>query len=64
MRLTEFWGRMEHQFGVGYASSVASDQVLSELGGRTVAEALDAGDDPKVVWRGVCAAFDVPARER
>lgn len=64
MRLTDFWDRMERQFGPGYASSVASDQVLAELGGRTVAEALAAGDDPKLVWRGVCAAFDVPARER
>ena len=55
---------MEKQFGVGYASSVAADQVLPTLGGRTVDQALAAGEDPKTVWRGVCESFDVPARER
>ncbi|HVV29996.1 MAG TPA: DUF3046 domain-containing protein [Mycobacteriales bacterium] len=64
MRLTEFWARMERQFGAGYADSVARDQVLAALGGRTVHEALDAGEDAKQVWRAVCAHFDVPARER
>ena len=54
---------MERQFGAGYADSVARDQVLASLGGRTVREALAGGADVKTVWRGVCAQFDVPARE-
>jgi hypothetical protein len=62
--LTEFWARMERQFGPAYADSYARDQVLAELGGRTVMEALDQGDDVKVVWRAVCRAVEVPARER
>ncbi len=55
---------MQEQFGVAYAESIATDQVLSELGGRSVRDALATGEDPKVVWRAVCAAFDVPARNR
>jgi hypothetical protein len=62
--MTEFWRRMERQFGPAYAESYARDQVLGELGGRTVREALDQGEDAKTVWRAVCAAVDVPARER
>ncbi|MDT0305601.1 DUF3046 domain-containing protein [Streptomyces sp. DSM 44917] len=60
MRLTDFWARMTEHFGAGYADSFARDHVMSELGGRTVIEALDAGWDAKDVWRAVCAAQDVP----
>jgi hypothetical protein len=62
--MTEFWRRMERQFGAAYAESYARDQVLRELGGRTVREALDQGEDAKTVWRAVCAAVEVPASER
>ena len=55
---------MEHQFGASYADSYARDQVLRELGGRTVHEAIVAGDDLKLVWRAVCVAANVPARDR
>jgi hypothetical protein len=63
VRITEFWKRMETHFGVTYADSYSRDQVLRELGGRTVVEALAAGDDVKSVWRAVCVAANVPARE-
>ena len=58
MRLTEFWSRMEGAFGAAYADSYARDQVLATLGGRTVHEALNDGDDAKQVWRAVCAALN------
>ena len=61
MRLTEFWKRMEGHFGPAYADSFASDHVMSELGGRTVRQALDAGWEARDVWRAVCAAMGVPA---
>jgi hypothetical protein len=64
VRLTEFWTRMQEQFGAAYAESIATDQVLGELGGRSAREALAAGEDPKAVWQAVCTAFDVPGRER
>ena len=64
MRHTEFWARMETALGPSYARSWAEQQVLGELGGRTVVEALAAGEPPKVVWRAVWAALELPARER
>jgi Protein of unknown function (DUF3046) len=60
VRLTEFWGRMREQFGDVYAESLAKDYVLSNLGGRTVNQALADGEDAKVVWRAVCDTFNVP----
>ncbi|MFZ0324092.1 MAG: DUF3046 domain-containing protein [Actinomycetes bacterium] len=64
MRLTEFWRRMHDNLGEGYASSYAHDQVIPGLGGRTVDEALAAGEDTKTVWRAVVAALDLPKSER
>ncbi|MGI9008480.1 MAG: DUF3046 domain-containing protein [Streptosporangiaceae bacterium] len=64
MRLTEFWRRMDEQFGAVYAQSVAKDYVLAGLGGRTITQAMADGDDVKTIWRAVCAAFPVPDRLR
>ncbi|MFF8827704.1 DUF3046 domain-containing protein [Streptomyces sp. NPDC015131] len=64
MRLTIFWERMAGHFGEAYAESFARDHVMSELGGRTVYQALDAGWEAKDVWHAVCAAVDVPADKR
>jgi Protein of unknown function (DUF3046) len=64
VRLTVFWERMRRQFGETYADSVARDYVLSDLGGRTVNQALADGEEAKVVWRAVCEAFGVPERHR
>jgi hypothetical protein len=55
---------MDARFGAGYSRSIAADQVLPQLGGRTVNEALSAGEDAKSVWRAVCDAFEVPGRLR
>jgi hypothetical protein len=64
VRLTDFWARLEHVFGPGYAASVAADQVLPQLSGRTIEQALAAGVETVVVWRAVCAAYPdrVPAK--
>ncbi|WP_344246679.1 DUF3046 domain-containing protein [Actinocorallia libanotica] len=64
MRLTAFWTRMNQQFGENYAESVARDQVIAGLGGRTVEQAFADGVDTRTVWKAVCAAFDVPERLR
>jgi hypothetical protein len=63
VRITDFWYRMEAQFGPAYATSFAHDQVLPPLG-RTVQQALAEGEDPKVVWRAVCEVFDCPPHLR
>ncbi len=47
MRHTEFWARMEQTLGSAYASSWAEQHVLRELDGRTVVEALAAGEQPE-----------------
>jgi hypothetical protein len=61
VRLTEFWSRMRAQFGESYADSVARDHVLTVLGGRTVNQALDDGEDVKVIWGAICETFKVPS---
>ncbi len=55
---------MEEEFGVGYARTVARDQVLTELAGRTADQALAERVAPRTVWFALCAAMDVPAARR
>ncbi len=64
VRLTEFWDRMDAQFGDVYAQSVAKDFVFDQLGGRTVERALADGVDAKTVWRTVCDTFKLPENVR
>jgi hypothetical protein len=66
VRLSDFWFRLEQVFGPGYARSVANDQVLSQLGGRTITQALAGGEPAVTVWRAVVAAYPerVPPRLR
>lgn len=64
MRLSEFWERMHRNFGETYAHSLARDFVMAELGGRTVEQALAAGEDTKTIWRAVCDTMELPAKER
>ncbi len=66
MRLTELWARLNETFGPAYAASVANDQVLATLGGRTINQALAAGEEVVNVWRAVVAAYPerVPAQLR
>ncbi|MGZ4449731.1 MAG: DUF3046 domain-containing protein [Nocardioides sp.] len=64
MRHTEFWARLDHALGTAYAGAWARQFVMADLGGRTAAEALDAGLPPKQVWAAVWSALDLPASER
>lgn len=64
MRFTHFWQRMDEEFGPIRAAALAKDHVFSELGGRTVDDALEAGLGTKRVWSVVCTAFDVPPDRR
>lgn len=64
MRHTEFWDRMELVLGPAYARVWAQQQVLAALDGRTVDEALAAGDPPKMVWRAVGEALSLPESQR
>ncbi len=64
MRHTEFWARLEHALGSGYYRVWADQFVMGDLGGRTTREALDAGVEPKQVWRAVWEALGLPDSER
>ena len=55
---------MESHLGLGYARVWAERQVIGELGGRTVDQALAEGEEPKRVWRAVWSTLGLPARER
>jgi len=64
MRHTEFWARMEQVLGAAYSRVWARQHVLSALGGRTVDQALQSGEPPKVVWRAVADALSLPESQR
>ncbi|MCF8602810.1 DUF3046 domain-containing protein [Gordonia sp. HY442] len=60
MRLTEFTELTGIEFGRLRADALLVDLVLTDLGGRTGAQAIDDGVDPRDVWRALCREFDVP----
>ncbi len=64
MRHSELRERMEQHLGGVYSRVWAQQQVLAELDGRTVEEALAAGEQPRRIWRAVWAALELPASER
>jgi hypothetical protein len=55
---------MDRHLGPAYSRTWAETQALSELGGRTVAEALDQGEHAKTVWRAVWSHLQLPPTER
>jgi Protein of unknown function (DUF3046) len=60
VRLTEFHELVEGRFGQARGASMLVDHVLASFGGRTAAQAIEDGVDPRDVWRALCADFDVP----
>ncbi len=64
MREAELWHRLEKSLGAGYARAWSEQVVLAALGGHTVAEAIKAGQDSKVIWRAVWEHLELAARER
>lgn len=64
MRYSEFWDVVLDVFGEQLGRVLVADQVLGALGDRTAAQALDAGEEPRVVWLALCDAMEVPARRR
>ncbi|MDN5727708.1 MAG: DUF3046 domain-containing protein [Propionibacteriales bacterium] len=63
MKESEFWQRMDHHLGGGYARVWAMQHHLGDLGGRTVDEALAEGFSCKQVWRAVAAALELSPSE-
>ncbi|WIM88403.1 DUF3046 domain-containing protein [Candidatus Mycobacterium wuenschmannii] len=63
MRLTEFNERVTLRFGATYGASVLADHVLTGFEGRTAEQAIEAGIEPRDVWRALCSDFDVPREQ-
>jgi hypothetical protein len=55
---------MRKHLGEVYADTYAREQVLGEIGSRTVHEALADGESTQRVWRAVWAALKLPESER
>ena len=63
MRRSEFDRAVRDEFGP-QANTLTVDLVLSKVGGRTAAQALDAGIPAREVWLALCAETDVPLERR
>jgi hypothetical protein len=63
MRRSEFHRAVAAEFGTR-GGALVSDLVLTRLGDRTAAEALDAGVPPREVWLELCVEMDVPESHR
>ena len=56
MRLSDLRERLELSFGKEWAQSFSKDIAISELGSRSVNEALQDGYEADEVWKAVCRA--------
>ena len=56
LRISDLRERITLSFGDSGAASFSSDIALSELGSKSVNEALAAGFEPDVIWKVVCKA--------
>lgn len=60
MRDSEFWANVDWAFPNGRGRSLAQDLVLSQLGDKSPAQALETGANVQEVWNAMCAAMDLP----
>ena len=54
MRISDLKERLAVSFGEQWAPSFSQDIAISELGSKTVDEALRAGLEAAEIWRAVC----------
>jgi hypothetical protein len=59
VHISDLRERITLSFGQTWAPSFSSDIAISELGSKTVNEALNAGFEPDVIWKAVCKAHPV-----
>ncbi|MCJ1708105.1 DUF3046 domain-containing protein [Microbacterium sp. VKM Ac-2923] len=63
MRRSEFDRAVADEFGAR-GGSLLTDLVLAAVGGRTGADALAAGIEPREIWLALCDETDVPENRR
>ena len=56
MRISDLRERILLSFGPQWAPSFSADIAISELGSKSVNEALAAGFEPDIIWKAVCKA--------
>ena len=56
MRISDLRERLMRSFGDAWAPSFSTDIAISELGSRSVNEALADGYEPDEIWKAVCRA--------
>jgi len=54
MRISDLRERIELSFGADWAPSFSKDIAISELGSRSVDEALRDGYEPYEIWKALC----------
>jgi hypothetical protein len=59
VRISDLRERITLSFGEAWAPSFSSDIAISELGSKSVNEALTAGFEPDVIWKAVCKAHPI-----
>ncbi len=57
MRISDLRERLTLSFGTEWASSFCKDIAITELGSKSVDEALQSGLEPHEIWRAVCSAY-------
>ena len=57
MRSSDLRERLTLSFGEQWAPSFCKDIAITELGSKSVDEALQSGHEPHEIWRAVCAAY-------
>ena len=57
MRISDLRERLTMSFGPEWAPSFCKDIAITELGSKSVDEALKLGLEASDIWRAVCAAY-------
>ena len=57
MRISDLRNRIELSFGPQWAPSFCKDIAISELGSKTVDEALAAGVEAADIWKALCSTY-------
>jgi hypothetical protein len=57
MRISDLRERISLSFGPEWAPSFCKDIAISELGSKSVEEALSEGVEAQDIWRALCRAY-------
>jgi hypothetical protein len=57
MRISDLRERLTLSFGDQWAPSFCKDIAITDLGSKSVDEALNSGLEPHEIWKAVCAAY-------